>query len=97
LRGDYEATADRVDADGNGAKMRMMGLFSFSTILIIASAIFFYRAARYDSAPAALWVVLSVATSLLAIRWLRWGLAGLLLGQLALFFGIAFVRVIRKS
>lgn len=74
----------------------MMGLYSFNTILIIASAIFFYRAARFENAPALLWIVLSVAISIVAIKWLRWGLLGVLLGQVALFFGIAFVRIIRK-
>ena len=76
---------------------RMMGIDSFTTLAIIASAIFFYRAAKYDGSSAVLWVVLSVVISLLLLTLLRLGMVGIILGQVGLFLGITFFRIIRDS
>ena len=76
---------------------RMMGIDSFTTLAIIASAIFFYRAAKYDGSSAVLWVVLSVVISLLLLTLLRLGMVGIILGQAGLFLGITFFRIIRDS
>jgi hypothetical protein len=61
------------------------------------SAIFFYRAAKYDGSSSILWVVLSIAVSLLLLTLFRFGGVGIILGQAALFLGIAIFRIIRKS
>ena len=74
-----------------------MGIDVFTTIAIIASAIFFYRGAKYDGSPAILWLVLSVVISILLRTLLHAGLVGILLGQAGLFIGIAIFRVIRES
>ena len=75
----------------------MTGLLSLTTILIVASAILFYRAAQFEGRSGLLWTVLSVAISLILLEWFHWGLIGIILGQVGLFFGIAIARTIRKS
>jgi hypothetical protein len=70
---------------------------SFTALAIILSAIFFYRAAKIDGSSAVLWVVLSVLVSLLLLTLFRLGVVGIILGQVGLFLGITFFRVIRKS
>ena len=70
---------------------------SFTTIAVIASAIFFYRGAKIDGSSAVLWVVLSVMISLLLLNLFHVGLPGILLGQAGLFLGITIFRVIRES
>jgi len=72
-----------------------MGIDSFTAIAIIASAILFYRGAKFDGRSAVLWVVLSVVISLLLLTLLRVGVVGIILGQVGLFLGITFFRVIR--
>ena len=69
----------------------------FTALAIILSAIFFYRAAKVDDSSAVLWVVLSVVTSLLLLILFRFGVVGIILGQVGLFLGITFFRIIRKS
>jgi hypothetical protein len=76
---------------------RMMDLYSFTTVVIIASAIFFYRAAKFDGSSAVLWVVLSVGISLLLLTCFRVGMVRIILGQAGLFLGITFFRIIQKS
>src|SRR5258708_7358210 len=70
----------------------MMGLYSFSTIVIIASAIFYYRAAQFEGKSGLLWVTLSVLISIATWKWLGWGMAGIFFGQVALFVGITLLR-----
>ena len=72
-----------------------MGINSFTAIAIIASAIFFYRGAKYDGSSAVLWVLLSVVISLLLLTLLHAGVVGIILGQVGLFLGIALFRVMR--
>ena len=80
-----------------GDTNRIMGIDTYTTVVIIASAIFFYRAAKYDGSSAVLWVVLSVVVSLLLLTLLRLGWVGIILGQVGLFLGITIFRVIRDS
>jgi hypothetical protein len=70
---------------------------SFALVGVVVFAIFFYRAGEFEDAPGLLWAALSVLVSVLVLRWLRWGMLGLLLGQAGLFVGIAAYRVIRKD
>jgi len=75
----------------------MMPFYSIDLVLIVVFAIFFYRAGVFENAPGLLWAALSVVISFLIWQWLRWGLLGIILGQVGLFFGISVFRVIRKS
>ena len=68
----------------------------FTALAIILSAIFFYRAAKVDGSSSVLWVVLSVVVSLLLLTMFQLGVMGIILGQVGLFLGIAFFRIIRK-
>ena len=74
-----------------------MEIYSYRNIVIIVSAIFFYRAAKYDGSSAFLWVVLSVAISLLLRTLFQVGVVGIILGQVGLFLGITFFRFTRDS
>jgi hypothetical protein len=78
-------------------RRRQMEIYSYRNIVIIVSAIFFYRAAKYDGSSAFLWVVLSVVISLLLRTLFQVGVAGIILGQVGLFLGITFFRVTRDS
>jgi len=80
-----------------GDTNRIMGIDLYTAVVIIASAVFFYRAAKYDGRSAVLWVVLSVVISLSILNLFRLGGVGIILGQVCLFLGIVFFRVIRKS
>jgi hypothetical protein len=75
----------------------MLPFYTFNFVLTVVCAIFFYRAASFENGPGLLWAALSIATSLLIWQWLGLGLLAMILGQLALFFGIGALRVIRKS
>ncbi len=72
--------------------------FVFLGLLMIASAVFFYRAGEFEAGTSigALWSVLSILTSLLVWQVMRLGFGGILVGQLLLFAGITFVRSWRK-
>ncbi len=75
----------------------MLGLYSFNFLLMVASAVFFYRAGVFDNGPGLLWAVLSVLISILVWQWLGWGLLAMTLAQIGLFVGIGVFRAIRKS
>lgn len=75
----------------------MLPFLSFSGLLTIAFAIFFYRAGVFDGGPGLLWAVLSVVISVLVWRWLGLGMLGIIFGQIGLFVGIGIFRVIRKT
>lgn len=57
----------------------------------------FFRAGQLERSWGLLWAVLSIAGSLLALRFLNWGLGGVLLAQVVLFVGITFYRMRRPS
>jgi hypothetical protein len=75
----------------------MILFYSFNFILVAGFAIFFYRAGQFDNAPGLLWAILSIVISLLIWRWLRWGSAAIILGQVLLYVGIGVFRMMRKS
>ncbi|MCX6944111.1 MAG: hypothetical protein NT173_05025 [Opitutales bacterium] len=65
-------------------------------LLIVVIGVFamvFYRAGQMENSWALLWAVLSIAASLLALRFLSWGLGGVFLAQVVLFVGITFYRM----
>ncbi len=80
-----------------GNTTHMLGINLFAATVIIASAIFYYRAAKYDGSSAFLWVVLSIGVSLLLHFLFGIGGVGIILGQAGLFLGITLFRVIRES
>jgi hypothetical protein len=73
--------------------MEIFGVYGLDTILIIAFAVFFYKAADYENASKILWVGLSIIVSFLN-RILGGGLLTLISGQVVLFFAIAVVRAV---
>ncbi len=65
-------------------------------LLIVVIGVFamvFFRAGQMERSWAVLWAVLSLAASLLALRFLSWGLGGVFLAQVALFVGITLYRM----
>jgi hypothetical protein len=66
-----------------------------TAIVVIVSAIFYYRAGVYEKSWAWLWTALSVAVSVGVMIGLRGGALAILGGQLALFIGITVFRVWR--
>lgn len=69
----------------------------YLTILIILCfAIFFHRAAEFENESVLIWCGLSVAISVVAVFWLGCGWLGISLGQIGLFIGITFFRIMRK-
>jgi hypothetical protein len=75
----------------------MLPFYSFNFVLLIVFAVFFYRVAESEDAPAILWTVLSIAISGLTWQVLHWGLLGMILAQAAFFIGIGVFRAIRKE
>ena len=65
-------------------------------VIITVCAAFFWRAAEVEGASRWLWGGLSFLISAMLL-WLRCGIAGIFLGQIGLFFGIAIFRFIREK
>ena len=74
-----------------------MPFYSFNFVLLVACAIFFYRAGEFEGSSGILWAGLSVAISVVVWRVFDWGWFGMPLGQLGLFVGITVVRMFRKG
>jgi len=70
-----------------------MYILNFQTFFLVAFAIIFYKLAEIEKAPKFLWTGLSIIVSLI-VRLLSWGVVALILGQIALFFGIGIFRAI---
>jgi len=68
----------------------------FAILLIVAFAIFFYRAAEFENESGLLWSGLSILISVATLFFLRWGWLGTLLGQAGLFVGIGIFRMVQK-
>lgn len=62
-------------------------------VVIAFSALSFYRAGVHERSWGLLWAALSIAVSLLAWRWLRLGMFGVLGAQAALFLAITAWRM----
>jgi hypothetical protein len=71
-------------------------IYSYQFVIMLACAVFYYRAADIEDAPQLLWAGLSVLLYLLTWLWLGWGVLANLLAQVALLIGIAIVRVMRE-
>lgn len=64
-----------------------------SIVVLSVCAITFYRAGQLERSWGLLWAALSIMVSVLALRFLGWGLIGVLLGQACLFIGITLYRM----
>jgi hypothetical protein len=51
----------------------MLPFYSWNSVLMVAFAVFFYRAGEFDGGPGLLWAVLFVAILFLSWQWLHWG------------------------
>ena len=60
-------------------------------------AFVFHGAGKQDRSWGVLWAVLSIAASLLALRFLNWGVWGIFLAQAVLFVGITYFRMWRSE
>ena len=70
-------------------------MYSFSFVFLIVAAVFYFRAAEMENGPGVLWAALSVVISLVMGQVLRFGLLGMVFGQIALFIGITLYRARR--
>jgi hypothetical protein len=68
--------------------------WSLELVLLIACAVFYYRLAVFEKAPPVLWAALSVGTFIFTLVGLKWGLLGIIAGQVGLFVGIIVVRAV---
>jgi hypothetical protein len=75
----------------------MLPFYSYNFLLIVASAIFFYRAGVFEGGRGLFWAGLSVAISVLIWEWLHGGLLSILFGQIVLFVGIGIFRRMPKA
>lgn len=65
-------------------------------MMVIAFAVFYYRAAEAEKESNLLWCGLSVLISIATMCLLPWGWLGILLGQVGLFAGITIFRMMRR-
>jgi hypothetical protein len=69
-----------------------MPFYSFNFVLLLACAVFFYRAGEFERTSGLLWAGLSILVSLGIWFLLHGGFFSVLLGQVGLFVGITLYR-----
>ena len=69
-------------------------LYSFDFVLLLACAVFYYKAAEIENVSGVWWAAISVVLFLFTWRILGWGLLGNFLGQAGLLGGITLVRAL---
>jgi hypothetical protein len=70
----------------------MLPFYSFTFVVLVACAVFFYRAGEFEGSSGMAWAGLSVLISVAIWRGLHGGLIAVLLGQVGLFAGITLYR-----
>jgi hypothetical protein len=75
----------------------MLPFYSVNFVLLIAFAVFYYRAGEFDNGKGLLWAAISLTISCLILKWLHWGAVGMVFGQILLFVGIGIFRMIRDE
>lgn len=70
----------------------MLPFYSITFILLVACAVFFYRAGEFEGSSGLAWSALSVLISMAIWQGFHGGFIWVLLGQLALFAGITVYR-----
>jgi cytochrome b len=66
-------------------------------LVLVACAVFFYRAAESEGESVWIWCGLSLLISAVTLFWLHWGWLGAFSCQLALFVGITLIRMCREK
>jgi predicted branched-subunit amino acid permease len=76
--------------------MEFLGVYGLDTIVIIAFAIIYYKAAQIENASTILWTGLSIIVSLV-IRIIGMGLLAIIIGQVLLYLAITLVRLLASK
>lgn len=71
--------------------------YSFTFLLVVACAIFYYRAGKFEGTSGLAWAALSVIISMAVWQGLHWGFFAIVLGQLGLFAGLTVYRTWKKG
>ncbi len=74
-----------------------MPFYSFTFILVVVCAIFFYRAGEFENTSGLAWAVLSIGISLGIWKGLGSGFLAVLAGQVALYAAITFYRAHKRQ
>jgi len=74
----------------------LLPFYSFTFILALACAIFFYRAGEFEGSSGLAWAAVSLLISVAIWQWLHGGIIAVLLGQAGLFVGITLYRSRKK-
>ncbi|MGA2439427.1 MAG: hypothetical protein ABSH08_00585 [Tepidisphaeraceae bacterium] len=72
-------------------------LYSLPFVVLLCCAAAYYKAADIENTSGILWAGMSVAVFCITWFVFGWGIAGDLLGQVALLAGITIYRVVRDS
>ncbi len=70
----------------------MLPFYSFTFVMLLVCAVFFYRAGEFEGTSGVAWAGLSVLISVVIWRLLHGGVFAVLFGQLGLFAGITLYR-----
>jgi len=83
----------------NGAvfPLKMLPFDSLTFVLLLACAVFYYRAGEFEESSGLAWAALSVLISVAIWRWLHGGFIAILLGQVGFFAGITLYRSRKKA
>ncbi len=74
----------------------MLPYYSFTFILVLACAVFFYRAGAFEASSGLAWAALSLLISVAVWQWLHGGFIAVLLSQIGLFVAITLYRSRKK-
>jgi len=74
----------------------MLPFYSFTFILLLACAVFFYRAGEFEGSCGLPWAAVSILISVVIWRWLHGGFLAVLFGQVGLFVAITLYRSRKK-
>jgi hypothetical protein len=75
----------------------MLQFYSFTFVLLLACAVFFYRAGEFEGSCGMAWTALSILISVAIWQWLHGGFITVLLGQVGLFMAITLYRSRKKQ
>jgi len=74
----------------------MLPFYSFTFVLILACAVFFYRLGKFEESSGLAWAAVSLLISIAIWQWLHGGIIAVLLGQVGLFVSITLYRSRKK-
>jgi len=75
----------------------MLPFYSLTFVLLLACAVFYYRAGEFEGSSGLAWAAWSILISVLIWRWLHGGFIAVLLGQVGLFAAITLYRSWKKA